>query len=118
MKKIIIIAIAAVLIAAAAILFTACSKKIPEEVTCGGWTKEKSDISEEELAIFNDAMQKEVVDTQFLPKKIIGRQVVAGMNYKFLCTAGSGEEARQVIVQIYHDLEGGNQVTGIYDYFE
>ena len=116
MKKTILLAIAAVLVIAAAVLLVACSKKEEEEPVCGGWSKEETELTEDELAIFNDAMSKEVVDTQFIPKSIIGRQVVAGMNYKFLCTAGEGEGADQFVVQIFHDLEGENSVTSIYEY--
>ena len=66
------------------------------------------------LAIFNDAMSKEVVDTQFKPKKIIGRQVVAGMNYKFLCEQGGSEW----VVRIFYGLDGESEVTDIYEYKE
>ena len=116
MKKVFIIALAVVLIAAVAVTLIACTKENPNDNVCGGWSEEDTELTEDELAIFNDAMSKEVVDTQFIPKSIIGRQVVAGMNYKFLCTAGEGEGADQFVVQIFHDLEGENSVTSIYEY--
>ena len=116
MKKVLIIALVVVLIAAVAVTFIACTKDNPNENVCGGWSEEDTELTEEELEIFNDAMSKEVVDTQFVPKSIIGRQVVAGMNYKFLCTAGEGEDAAQYVVQIFHDLEGQNVVSTIYEY--
>ena len=116
MKKVFIIALVVVLIAAVAVTLIACTKENPNENVCGGWSEEDTELTEDELVIFNDAMSKEVVDTQFIPKSIIGRQVVAGMNYKFLCTAGEGEGADQFVVQIFHDLEGENSVTSIYEY--
>ena len=115
MKKIILLAIAAVLVIIAAVLLVACSKKEEEEPpVCGGWSKEETELTEDELAIFNDAMSKEVVDTQFKPKKIIGRQVVAGMNYKFLCEQGDSEW----VVRVFHGLDGESEVTDIYEYKE
>ena len=118
MEKIIMLAGAAVLVLIAVVLLITCSKTEEEEEAeeeehiCGGWTKVETELTEEELAIFSDAMKD--ADRQFVPKKIIGRQVVAGLNYKFLCEQGG----REWVALIFHDLEGGNHLTSITEYKE
>lgn len=114
MKKIFALILAGVTL----LSVSACRKSAENEPNkdgiVGGWTEKNEELSEEELAIFNDATQY-VCDVSLEPIKLIGTQVVAGLNYKFLCSATDEAGEHKVVVTVYHDLQGNNSVTSIED---
>jgi len=78
----------------------------------GGYTEEAREASETEVEVFNKA----VADTEYSGYtlvNVLGTQVVAGTNYKFLCKDADGAEKLMVV---YADLEGNCSVTSVEDY--
>lgn len=67
------------------------------EHLCGGWEETDLQINQELLDIFNQAAPN------YTPIKLIGRQVVAGINYKF---EALDKDNKKVIIVIYQDLDG------------
>lgn len=92
---------------------TNCSRKTvnPEDenlYTCGGYSKER-DVNQEDSTFFFDTYKGE---TALIPIKV-STQIVAGMNYKFIC---KDKDENQYVVHIYKRLEcdGGNaEVTSV-----
>ncbi len=117
MKRIIIM----MLVLALAFTFESCGSKETKEdengMLLGGWTEKDEELNEEELAIFYDATQY-ISDVSLEPIKLIGTQVVAGLNYKFLCIATDEAGEHKVVVTVYHDLQGNNTVTYTENYTE
>ena len=103
MKRFLAILLAVVLVLGV----SACGKK--EEAMAGGWTKEETELSENELAIFNKAVAGTEYET-YEPISLMGTQVVAGMNYKFKCKDTDGNEK---ILTVYCDLQQNCSVTGV-----
>ena len=82
----------------------------------GGWQRAESrEITEEQRAVFDKAMEG-LLGVNYEPVALEGTQVVAGMNYCFLCNSTvvyPGAETEQVLVYIYEDLDGNASVTEI-----
>lgn len=124
MKKILVVLLAIFMVTS----LVACSDKNNEEETkpeeeveevieddgeiVGGYTEsEDKAITDELKEIFDKAMEG-YVGNNFEPIELIGTQVVAGINYKFLCKAS---DESQKIVTIYKDLEGNCEITDVED---
>jgi len=86
----------------------------------GGWSvSDKSDITEEQKAVFDKATEA-LCGATYTPVAYLGSQVVAGINHAFLCrTSPSVEELNSTswwtIVYIYEDLEGKCEIIDTKD---
>ncbi|MBQ9391316.1 MAG: hypothetical protein IJU02_03925 [Lachnospiraceae bacterium] len=91
-----------------------CSKQ--EETTAGGWTvATDGTITNEHRELFNKALGT-IDGLSYEPIKLLETQVVAGMNYRFLCnehTSAENDSATRVIVTIYEDLDGNAKITSV-----
>lgn len=87
-----------------------------EETLAGGWTHpEDTAITDEARAAFDKALEG-FTGVAYEPVALIGTQVVAGMNYCFLCKATTvypGAQPREALVYIYADLQGNAEITDI-----
>ncbi len=90
----------------------ACEKKneqAKDEPIVGGWNEQNTAPSDEEVDIFNKAVEgTDYAD--YTPVTLLATQVVAGRNYKFLCTDAAGAE---FTVVIYRDLSDNCSVTSV-----
>lgn len=84
----------------------------------GGWTQPASPaITKEAQAAFDEAMEG-FTGVGYKPVELLGTQVVAGTNYRFLCDAQvvyPGAEPYQAMVTIYEDLDGNASILDITD---
>lgn len=96
----------AVLILAAAMMFTACgSNNIP-----GGWQKAKSKTVTAELQdVFNMAAEP-YGELDLAPEAYLASQVVAGTNHLFKCVDSAKNKYN---VTVFQDLEGGYTITKV-----
>lgn len=82
----------------------------------GGWTQAESPLVTEALrAIFEKALEG-LAGTAYEPLALVSSQVVAGMNYCFLCEAQlvyPGAQSNYALVYIYADLNGGAEISEI-----
>lgn len=120
MKKLGIMLLAIVLCISSIGMLSACSDSgTPEETgateertagVTGGWTvaQESSEpsIPSEAKAAFDQAVS-ELTDGSYRPVAYLGSQVVAGVNYAFLCTVS---DRSLCVVKVYRDLEGNASV--------
>jgi len=87
----------------------------PEPMISGGWS-EFRDLTEEDLAVFEEAMAD--LDGVVYEPISVSTQIVAGMNYRFLCNATvvyPDAETVEKYVTVYKDLEGNVEITEIVD---
>lgn len=89
------------------------------EKLVGAWEiamPESSDAIESGLADVFDKAAKEYTGVSFAPIAVIGNQVVAGINYRYLC---EGEPAVKdpspalYVVEVYNDLDGNAEITSV-----
>ena len=73
---------------------------------CGGYTAQR-ELSDEEKALFNEVAASSAEG--FVPVSV-ATQVVAGINYKFICKGPSDETE---IITIYKPLSGQARITSI-----
>lgn len=89
-----------------------------EEPVSGGWsTGEPTEPTDEQKAIFAKATET-MTGMEYTPVRLLGQQVVAGMNYRFLCKGRAtvpGTEEVWAILEVYQDLEGSAEITNILD---
>lgn len=87
-------------------------QNIDVNLTCGGWTSYR-EVTKEDQRVFNEAMEG-FVGIAYEPIKV-STQVVAGINYRFICKASlpGSEGAWEAVVQIYEPLEGKPYITKI-----
>lgn len=85
----------------------------------GGWalnTELTSQITEEENEIFRKAIEAGGERANYEPLCVLGTQVVAGMNYAFLCMktdAGAVDPVPVLMIMVvYADLQGDAQLLG------
>ena len=87
-----------------------------DETLAGGWFEPESpEITEDAKAVFDKAMET-LVGVDYVPVALLEQQVVAGMNYCYLCEATvvyPGAETTYALVYIYEDLEGNAEITDI-----
>lgn len=95
---------------------SAASEKEAENTMDGAWEKaEDGTITDELQEMFDKAMEKQV-GVDYKPIELLETQVVAGMNYKFLCTGKAvapDAEEKQFVVTIYKDTEGSLEILDI-----
>ena len=86
------------------------------EPLMGGWrVAENTDLTEENRAVFDKAMEG-LVGVNYVPVAYLGSQVVAGTNHCFLCKATvvyPGAEPALALVYVYEDLKGAASVTDV-----
>ena len=86
-------------------LFKRKRKNTRREPLTGGWYQpENGQLTDETKAVFENAMA--AYDGPALePLRLLGTQVVAGINYRFLCrTKNETPEEREIVV--YRNLQG------------
>lgn len=104
-RSLLLVCLAAVLVLG----LCACAEKAPE--VAGGWTEQNGELSAED----REAFDKAVAGTEYegyTVVSLLGTQVVAGLNYRFLCTDESGAKKEMVV---YRDLQGVCSVTEVTD---
>ncbi len=121
MERMMFLALAAMTIGVTASVYTApvmnpVTSQDTEQV--GGWTQPASPaITKEAQAAFDKAME-DFTGVSYKPVELLGTQVVAGTNYRFLCDAQvvyPGAELYQAIVTVYEDLDGNASILDITD---
>ncbi len=84
----------------------------------GGWTKpDTAALTAEQTAAFDAAMQG-LTGVSYKPLALLSTQVVAGVNYRFLCEATAvypGAEPYYAVVTVYQALDGTAQILDITD---
>ena len=104
-------AISIILILMIVVSLAACEKKNEaqtEEQVVGGWS-EDVEMSQEELDVFDKAVAgTDYAD--YTAVSLLGVQVVAGRNYKFLCQDAAGAE---YVMVVYRDLSDNCSVTSV-----
>ena len=87
-----------------------------DETLPGGWYEpETPEITEDAQAVFDKALEP-LTGVNYVPVALLEEQVVAGMNYCYLCEATivyPGEEMSYALVYIYQDLDGNAEITDI-----
>lgn len=69
------------------------------------------ELSEDEKSFFEEVVngyEKELFDPE-----LVSTQVVAGINYRFLCSMKDGNATSKVIVTIYKPLSGDSKITSV-----
>lgn len=80
----------------------------------GGYSTFRTDITREEMEVFNSAM-RQIIGVNYEPIAV-STQVVAGMNYKFLCNAAIAYPNAfnyAVLITIYKPLDGPVHIESI-----
>jgi hypothetical protein len=83
------------------------------EIILGGWSAFRA-VDSEDVAIFNKATEH-LLGVDYTPLEV-STQVVAGMNYRFICESkvvAPGTESHKATVTIYQPLKGDPIVTNI-----
>ena len=122
MKKILSLIMCCILIAVSVIGFSACSREgvaddsPTEPEIAGGWTVSNSpEITDELKKVFEKA-KSEYTGMDFIPVAFLSSQVVAGINYCFLCKATTvvpDGKTTYALIYIYEDLEGNAEITEV-----
>ena len=122
MKKLLALILAALLGASLAFCLTSCDDEEktdngkPGDEIVGGWSSPDSvKLTDEATNALKKATEKLAGGT-YEPIALLGTQVVAGTNYRLLCTftpATEGADASYTIVTVYEDLEGNAEITEI-----
>jgi len=111
MKSIVALLLAAVF----ALSLCACGKEAEEEAEpqmAGAYTDETTEPSEEDKAVFEAAVAgTEYADYELI--SLLGTQVVAGTNFKFLCKTPDGAEK---VMVVYRDLDKNCSVSSVEDH--
>ena len=111
MKKLISVILSVMLVVCMA---ASCANA--EEQLAGGWYKDAdTSVTEDARQAFDKAMQG-FAGVSYEPVALLGTQVVAGLNYCYLCKGTLVTAQPQefwAMVFVYLDLEGNATVTGI-----
>lgn len=89
-----------------------------EDIVGGFQELEDHTLTDEYKEIFEKAMEG-YTGMNFEPLEILAKQVVAGMNYRFLVNATAvvpNAETVKKIVTVYQDLSGNCSITNVEDY--
>ena len=91
------------------------------EAVAGGWTLYdgmEENISAEDREVLDKALEG-YAGLSVRPIAMLGTQVVAGLNYMFLCETApvvpNAEKSLSVVI-VYRDLEGKASITGVTDF--
>lgn len=112
MKKVLFVSLALLM----CITLSACKSKDKELL--GGYTEAKDQTVTAELQAKFDKALEGLEGVNYTAKKLIGTQVVAGTNYKFLCDAKvvvPDAKTEEKIVIVYEDLQGNCSVLDVLD---
>ena len=117
-----------VILLAVLIVFGLCSCKKEEPVVIvedaeemkktelvGGWKEVQEEIDEELSEIFTKAMEG-YTGMSFTPLRLVKKQLVSGMNYKFLCEGQAvvpDAKKGYYLVTVYRNLKGECKITGV-----
>lgn len=90
-----------------------------EEMIVGGWSVSSMEITDAHKELFKKA-QETLTGAVYTPIALLGTQVVAGKNYRFLCykeasVSELNAEPVYAIVVIYEDLKNNASITEIKD---
>lgn len=90
-----------------------------EEMIVGGWSVSSMDITDAHKELFKKA-QETLTGAVYTPIALLGTQVVAGTNYRFICyreasVSELNAEPVYAIVVIYEDLKNNASITEIKD---
>ena len=110
MKKLFI----CVLIILSCFIVVGCGKKEEKEKIDDSWvlTMEASNMMlEEEVQNVFDQAKKDYKDGEITFLAYLGKQVVAGTNYMFLCQEMTKEQEAYKVIVVYKDLEGKVSIT-------
>ena len=81
----------------------------------GGWKEVQEEIDEELSEIFNKATEG-YTGMGFTPLRLVEKQLVSGMNYKFLCegqTIVPDSKKGYYLVTVYRNLKGECTITNV-----
>lgn len=102
----------AVLILTAVMMLTACgANAIP-----GGWQKAESKTVTAELQEIFDKALEGYDGAKLEPVELLSTQVVAGINYRFLCRETvlvPNAEPKEVVVTVFKALDGSCSITDV-----
>lgn len=91
----------------------------PDKTLSGGWAQAESPaVTDEAMAVFDKALEG-IVGMSYTTVAMLATQVVAGMNYCFLCNANGtypDADSNYVLVKVYEDIEGNANVTSIEEF--
>ena len=118
MKKILALALTAMLLVSSLLMGSALAEDVPGTLM-GGWAAaEDPTITDEVRALFDKAMEG-LVGVDYVPVAYLGSQVVAGTNHAILCQGTvvyPGAQPAWKIVFLYENLEGGVEILNIADF--
>ena len=92
------------------------------EPMVGGWQnvpQEAAELPEDAQRAFDKATEGEE-GVRYTPVALLSTQLVAGMNYCVLCQVSpseTGAENGWALVYIYADLQGGAEITNVYELY-
>jgi len=87
----------------------------------GGWTLNAEmgeNLSAEDKAVLDKAMEG-YVGLSIKPIALLGTQVVAGINYAFLCETAPvvpNPQSKLSVIVVYQDLQGGATISDVRDF--
>ena len=115
MKKLVCLVIALVL------MLTVCAASA--EMMVGGWELTEAQgaaLADEGAQEAFEKATKELVGANYVPVALLGKQLVAGMNYCILCQVTPvvpDAKPAWALVYIYADLEGTASITNVYEVY-
>ena len=95
---------------------SAFSQSAQAEQLVGGWELPESPTITEELQEIFDLATEGMLGVTYTPVALLGTQLVAGMNYRYLCEARvvyPGVSPYYVQLTVYRDLQGNAVITAI-----
>lgn len=103
------------------LLLMLCVAALAEPMV-GGWQNVPQDAAElpEDAQRAFDRATEGVEDVRYTPAALLSTQVVAGMNYCVLCQVSpseTGAESAWALLYIYADLQGGAEITNVYELY-
>ncbi len=82
------------------------------DVDCDGCFGDFEELTEDDEAVFEKA--NKASDSTFVNPTKVSKQVVAGMNYKFMCELEiAKDETKPVILEVYKNLKGEVEITKV-----
>ena len=87
-----------------------------ENPICGGWTKPDSPVITDEIRNLVKKANEKLAGGMYDAVALLGTQVVAGMNYRLLCTVTAtvpDAKPYYAIVTLYKDLQGNAEITDV-----